>query len=228
MSDLFPSRWPAKHPDRIQVYTFGTPNGRKLTVALEEMELPYEVHIIDILKGDQFDPEYLRINPNGKIPSIVDPNGPGGAPIAFMESAAILQYLGDKSGKLLPTEPAARWETIQWLTFQVAHIGPMLGQFGHFFKFAKGKTDSYGEERYGAEAKRLLGVLDKRLAGRDFLMGEQYTVADVATFPWIRGLQFYEAEAYLDYASFTNVEPWVQRCLARPKTAAGYEAASKQ
>lgn len=226
MTDLFPSRWPVAHPDRIQLYAFGTPNGRKITIALEEMELPYELHVVNIMKGEQSDPEYLRVNPNAKIPSIVDPDGPGGEPIAIMESGAILQYLGEKSGKLLPSDPAGRWAAIQWVNFQVASVGPMLGQFGHFFKFAKGKTDGYGEERYRNETKRLLGVLDRQLEGRDFLIGD-YSIADVATFPWIKGLAWYEALDAVDYASFTNVEPWVERCLARPKTAVGYDATDK-
>lgn len=226
MSATFPSRWPAKNPDHIQAYTFGTPNGRKLTIALEEMELPYDLHTINILKDDQFDPEFVRINPNSKIPAMLDPHGPNDEPIALMESAVILQYLAEKTGKLIPSDAAGRWETLQWLAFQIASVGPMFGQFGHFYMFAKGKTDSYGEERYTKETKRLLGVLDARLADRPFLVGDTYTIADVATFPWVRGIEFYKAEEHLDYASYANVEPWVQRCLARPKTAAGYDVFS--
>lgn len=227
MSDLFPKRWPAQHPDRIQLYSLATPNGRKIGIALEEMALPYEAHRIDIMAGDQFDEDYTKLNPNSKIPTIVDPNGPGGEPIALMESGAILLYLAEKSGKFLPSDARLRWETIQWLTFQLANVGPLFGQFGHFFKFAKDKTsDTYAVERYTTEAKRLLGVVDRRLEGRTFLVGETYTIADMATAPWVRAIEFYEGEDALDYASFANVEPWVKRCLERPKTAAGLKVTS--
>jgi len=180
------------------------------------MELPYEPHRVDILAGDQHEPEYLRINPNGKIPSILDPHGPGDQPIAMMESGAILIYLAEKSGRLLSADAVERLETIQWLFFQMAHIGPMFGQFGHFFKFAKGKTDDYGVKRYGAETTRLLGVLNKRLNGRSFLVGETLSIADVATVPWINGLDFYEGKDYVEYDHFENVIAWVARCMARP------------
>lgn len=214
---LFPKRWPPQHPGRIQLYSFGTPNGRKVSIALEEMELPYEAHRIDILVGDQLDEDYVRINPNSKIPTIVDPSGPSGEPIAIMESGAILLYLAEKTGKLLPAEPALRWEAIQWLFFQMASVGPYFGQFGHFFKFARDKTsDEYALERYANETKRLLGVLDRRLEGREFLVGGALTVADVATVPWIKGLEFYGSEERLELARFTNVLAWVERCWSRP------------
>ncbi|MEZ4235235.1 MAG: glutathione S-transferase N-terminal domain-containing protein [Myxococcota bacterium] len=220
-----PFRWPApwapKHPDRIQLYSMATPNGQKVGVALEELGLPYELHRIDITKGDQHDEEYLRINPNGKIPSIVDPHGPAG-PLPLMESAVILNYLARKGGGLLPDDERLYWETQQWLSFQIASVGPMFGQFGHFFAFARDKTsDTYALERYTAEVRRLLGVLDRRLSGRTFLVGEQFTIADVATFPWIAGLSFYKAQDHLGYAEFAHVVAFVERCLARPAVQRG-------
>lgn len=225
-ASIFPSRWAPEHPDRIQLYSLATPNGQKIGVALEEMELAYEPHRIS-LDGDQFDPEFVAINPNSKIPAIIDPAGPGGAPIAVMESGAILMYLAQKSGKLLPADERLRWETIQWLFFQMASVGPMFGQFGHFYKFARDKTsDDYGVKRYTAEAKRLLGVLDARLEGRQYLVGDQYTIADVATFPWMMALDFYEGKEAVEYRSFANVEPWVQRCAARPASARGLKVNS--
>ncbi len=219
-TDLFPSHWPPAHPDRIQLYSLATPNGQKAAIALEEMELPYEAHRIDIMAGDQFDPEFVRLNPNSKIPTLLDPNGPGGEPITIMESGAILHYLARRTGKLLPTDPRGENEVLQWLFFQVGHVGPMLGQFGHFYKFAKDKTDDYGEKRYGAEVTRLLGVIEARLEGRDFLVGD-FTVADIATVPWITALDFYEGKDYVGYADFPRVDAWVQRVLARPAVQRG-------
>ncbi len=221
-TDLFPSRWPPAHPDRIQLYSLATPNGKKAAIALEEVGLPYEAHRINIMAGDQFDPEFVRLNPNSKIPTLLDPNGPGGEPIAIMESGAILHYLARRTGKLLPTDPRGENEVLQWLFFQVGHVGPMLGQFGHFYKFAKGKTDDYGQKRYGAEVTRLLGVIEKRLADRDYLVGE-YTIADIATVPWIAALDFYEGKHYVGYADFPRVDAWVQRVLARPAVQRGLE-----
>ena len=213
----YPARWSPNHPDRIQLYSLATPNGQKIAIALEELGLPYEAHTIDIMSGDQFDPEYLRINPNGKIPSIVDPDGPGGAPIALMESGAILLYLAEKTGRLLPDDPALRWEATQWLFFQMASVGPMFGQFGHFNKFAKGKTsDEYAIERYTKEAKRLLQVLETRLEGREYLAGGELTVADIATVPWIQALDFYEGKERLRYSELERVPAWVERCWSRP------------
>ncbi|MEM6995965.1 MAG: glutathione S-transferase N-terminal domain-containing protein, partial [Myxococcota bacterium] len=193
----FPSRWAPEHPDRIQLYSLPTPNGQKAGIVLEELGLPYEAHRIDIMAGDQFDPEYVAINPNSKIPSIIDPNGPGGKKIALMESAAILLYLSEKAGGALnPAEH--RWETLEWLSFQIASVGPFFGQFGHFHKFARDKTtDDYALKRYTAEAKRLLGVLNARLEGRAYLVGETFTIADIATFPWVKALNFYEGKEAL-------------------------------
>ncbi|MCB9539349.1 MAG: glutathione S-transferase N-terminal domain-containing protein [Myxococcales bacterium] len=221
-TDLFPSRWPPAHPDRIQLYSLATPNGKKAGIALEEVGLPYEAHRIDIMEGDQFDPEFVRLNPNSKIPTLLDPNGPGGEPIAIMESGAILHYLARRTGKLLPTDPRGENEVLQWVFFQVGHVGPMFGQFGHFYKFAKGKTDDYGQKRYGAEVTRLLGVIEARLEDRDYLVGE-YTIADIATVPWITSLEFYEGKDYVGYADFPRVDAWVQRVLARPAVQRGLE-----
>lgn len=213
---LFPSRWPAKHPDRLQLYAMATPNGQKPRIALEELELPYEYHHLDIMKGDQHDPEYLLINPNGKIPSLVDPQ----AGVRIMESGAILHYLARKTGRLMPTDPKGENEVLQWLFFQVGSVGPMFGQFGHFFKYAKGKTDLYGEQRYGKEVTRLLGVLDHRLADREWLVGD-YSVADIATVPWVKGLAYYGGEDFVEYPRFTNVHAWVARFSERPAVVRG-------
>lgn len=223
MTISFPTEWPAKHPERIQLYSLATPNGKKAGVMLEESELPYEAHKINIMAGDQFKPGFVAVNPNSKIPCMIDPDGPGGKPHALMESGAMLIYLAEKSGRLFPTEPIARSETLQWLFFQMASIGPMIGQFGHFFKFAKGKTDDYGANRYSAEAKRLLAVLENRLSKHEYLAADEYTIADIATFPWITALDFYEAKEHLEYASFPSVQAWVQRCLDRPAVQRGVE-----
>lgn len=224
----FPRRWPPRHPERLQLYSLPTPNGQKIGVALEELGLPYEAHRIDIGAGDQFDEDYVAINPNSKIPSIIDPHGPGGRPIAIMESGAILMYLSEKTGRLTPRDGALRWETIQWLFFQVASVGPFFGQFGHFYKFARDRTsDDYGIERYAAEARRLLGVLDRRLEGREYLVGDQYTIADIATFPWVMALDFYQGKDFLGYGSFANVEPWVRRCATRPAAARGLKVCTR-
>ncbi len=213
--EIFPPRWAPKHPDRIQLYSVATPNGQKAGIALEELGLPYEAHRINILEDDQHDPAYLKVNPNAKIPSIIDPEGPGGEPIALMESGAILLYLADKAGGLISKDPRERQETIQWLFFQMASVGPMFGQYGHFAKFAKGKTDTYGEERYGKETKRLLGVLDERLRGREYLVGSALSIADVATAPWVNALDFYGVKDAVDFGSFENVIGWVERFNAR-------------
>ncbi|MEL6183465.1 MAG: glutathione S-transferase N-terminal domain-containing protein [Myxococcota bacterium] len=213
------AKWPIQHPDRLQLYTLGTPNGQKPVIALEELELPYELHKVNIMDGDQFLPEYVAINPNSKIPSLVDPDGP----LKIMESAAILIHLGRKTGRLLGSGPTEENHTLQWLFFQVGHIGPMFGQFGHFYKFAKGKTDTYGEERYGKEVSRLLGVLDRQLDEREYLTGE-FSMADIATVPWINALDFYEGKAAVKYDEFKNVHAWVERFMARPAVTRALEA----
>ncbi|MEM7565978.1 MAG: glutathione S-transferase N-terminal domain-containing protein [Pseudomonadota bacterium] len=212
---------PPQHPERLQLYSFPTPNGVKASIALEEIGLPYEAHLIAL--NETTEPPFLALNPNNKIPAIIDPDGPGGKPLALWESGAILLYLAEKTGKLLPEDPARRHETVQWLMFQMGGVGPMFGQFGHFFKFAADKiTDDYPTKRYQAEAKRLLGVLEQRLDGREFIMDGDYTIADIAIFPWIRGARiFYGAEEALDFASFPKTLAWAERCEARPASQTG-------
>src|SRR3954465_9661803 len=193
MADLssFPitRRWPAEHPDRLQLYSLNTPNGVKASIMLEEIGLPSEPHLIDIGKNETWTPEYLSLNPNGKIPAILDPDGPGGRPLALFESGAILLYLAEKTGRLIPADPAGRYETIQWVMFQIGGVGPMFGQVGFFHKFAgKEFEDKRPRDRYVGEAKRLLGVLEGRLAGRAWTMGDAFTIADIAIFPWLRNL----------------------------------------
>jgi GST-like protein len=227
MSDLssFPitRRWPAAHPALLQLYSLPTPNGVKVSIMLEEIGLPYEVHLIDIGKNETFTPEYASLNLNSKIPSILDPDGPGGKPLALSESGAILLYLAEKTGQLLPADPALRYETIQWVFFQMAAVGPIFGQVGFFHKFAgKEYEDKRPLQRYVNESKRLLGVLDARLAGRDWIMGEDYTIADIALVGWVRNMPgFYGAGELVDFDSFVNVNAWLQRCLARPAVQRG-------
>ena len=218
-------RWPAEHPERIQLYSLNTPNGVKVSIMLEETGLPYEPHLVDIMKDESHTPVFLSLNPNGKIPAIIDPAGPGGRPLGLFESGAILLYLADKTGKFIPAEPARRWEAIQWVFFQMASIGPMFGQVGFFNKFAgKEIADKRPLERYVAESKRLLGVLDTRLDGRSWIMGDDYTIADIATIGWVRNLiTFYEARELVGYDSFKNVVAWLDRGLARPAVKRGLE-----
>lgn len=216
-STWFPSRWPASDPDVIQLYSLATPNGQKVSIALEEMGLSYEAHLIDITKDDQFHPDYLRLSPNSKIPTLLDPHGPEDESVILMESVAILIYLADKTGMLLPQNYLARMEHLQWLFFQAAHIGPMFGQFGHFHVYAKDKTsDSYGSERYTKETRRLLKVLDERLAGRKHLMGENYSIVDIATLPWVDCLsEFYKAGEHLQLSEFSHVLRWQEHIHTR-------------
>ena len=227
MSDLsaFPiaRRWPARHPDRLQLYSLPTPNGVKVSIMLEEIGLPYEVHLVDFNKDDQKTPEFLSLNPNGKIPAIIDPDGPGGQPLPLFESGAILQYLAEKTGRLLPQDPARRYQTIQWVYFQMGGIGPMFGQVGFFHKFAgKDYEDKRPRERYVAESRRLLAVLDARLARRAWLMGDSYTIADMAVFPWVRNLiSFYGAADLVGMGEFPHVTRALEAFLARPAVARG-------
>lgn len=227
MSDLsaFPiaTRWPAQHPERIQLYSLNTPNGVKVSIMLEETGLAYEPHLVDIMKNESHLPEFRSLNPNGKIPAMIDPDGPGGAPLPLFESGAILLYLAEKTGKFLSSEPALRWETIQWLFFQMAAIGPMFGQLGYFNKFAgKSIADKRPLERYVAESRRLLEVLDARLQGREWLMGEHYTIVDIATIGWVRNLiTFYEAREIVGYDDLAHVPGWLERSLARPAVQRG-------
>ena len=211
-------KWPAQHPDRIQLYSFPTPNGIKVSAALEETGLPYEAHTVSFATDDQLTPEFISLNPNNKIPAIIDPKGPGGAPLALWESGAILIYLADKAGKLIPADPAKRMETIQWLMWQMGGVGPMFGQLGFFYKFAgKEIEDKRPLDRYAGETKRLLGVLDKRLEGRDWIMGDELTIADLATFPWVRTIPgFYEAGELVGFDGFANVKRVLDAFLARP------------
>jgi GSH-dependent disulfide-bond oxidoreductase len=227
MPDLstFPitKRWPAQHPDRLQLYSLPTPNGVKVSIMLEEIGLPYEPHLVDFNKDDQRTPEFLSLNPNGKIPAIIDPNGPGGEPLALWESGAILLYLSDKTGKLAPADPARRYETIQWVFFQMAFIGPMFGPVGYFHKFAgKDIPDKRPLERYRNEAKRLLGVLEARLSDRQSIMGNEYTIADISMLGWVRNLiEFYGARELVEFDSLQNVPAWLERGLARPAVQRG-------
>jgi GST-like protein len=214
------TRWPAQNPERLQLYSFPTPNGIKVSAMLEETGLAYEPHLVR-LSGDVTTPEFLSLNPNNKIPAIIDPDGPGGRPLPLFESGAILIYLAEKTGKLIPADAAGRYETIQWVMFQMAGVGPMFGQLGFFHKFAgREVADPLPRKRYADEARRLLAVLDGRLAGREWIMGEDYTIADVATWPWVRALDFYEAWELVGVDDFPNVGAWFERALARPASQA--------
>ena len=229
MSDLstFPitTRWPAKHPEKLQLYSLPTPNGVKVSIMLEEVGLPYEAHTINIGKNETWTPEFLSLNPNGKIPAILDPDGPDGKPLALWESGAILVYLAEKTGKLLPTDPARRLETLQWLFFQMAAVGPMFGQLGFFHKFAgKDYEDKRPRDRYRDESKRLLGVLEARLDGRHWIMGDEYTIADISLLGWVRNLVgFYGAGELVEYDTLKHVPVWLERGLARPAVQRGLE-----
>lgn len=222
MADLsmFPitSRWPAKNPDILQLYSAPTPNGVKVSIMLEETALPYEAHYIDIGQDETWGPEYLSLNPNGKIPAILDPGGPNGQPLALFESGAILVYLAEKTGKLLPADPAARYEAIQWVMWQMGGMGPMFGQLGFFHKFAgKDYEDKRPRDRYAKESARLIRVLETRLGGRDWIMGDEYTIADIAMLGWVRNLiGFYGAGELVQYDELKHVPRWLERGLARP------------
>src|SRR5947209_18930905 len=227
MTDLsaFPitKRWPATHPDRLQLYSLPTPNGVKVSIMLEEIGLPYEVHLVDFNKDDQKTPEFLSLNPNGKIPAILDPNGPGGKPLGLFESGAILQYLADKTGKLLPQDPARRYQTIQWVHFQMGGIGPMFGQVGFFHKFAgKDYADKRPLERYVNESKRLLGVMETRLAGRQWIMDDEFTIADISMLGWVRNqIGFDSARHLVAFDDLRDVAAWLACGLARPAVERG-------
>ena len=227
MSDLssFPvtKRWPASHPERIQLYASPTPNGVKVSIMLEETGLPYEPHLVDISKNESKDPAFVSLNPNGRIPAIIDPAGPGGSPIAVWESGAILIYLAEKTGQLLAKDPARRYQTLQWLMFQMGGIGPMFGQLGFFHKFAgRDYADTRPRDRYVAESARLLGVLDQHLQDRDWMMGQDYSIADIALFPWVRNLVgFYEAGELVQFERFANVRRVLDAFLARPAVQRG-------
>lgn len=227
MTDLtsFPitRKWPARHPDRIQLYSLPTPNGVKVSIMLEETALPYEPHRVSFETNDQMSAEFRSLNPNNKIPAIIDPHGPDGNPLPLFESGAILVYLADKTRQFMPQDLAGRYQTLQWLMFQMGGIGPMFGQVGFFNKFAgKDYEDKRPRDRYVAEAKRLLGVLNLRLADRAWIMGDAYTIADIATFPWVRNLiGFYEAGELVGIADFPHVTRALDAFLARPAVRAG-------
>ncbi|MCM3605967.1 glutathione S-transferase N-terminal domain-containing protein [Cupriavidus pauculus] len=211
-------KWPAQHPDRLQLYSLNTPNGIKVSLMLEETGLPYEPHLVRFDRNDQTSPEFLSLNPTNKIPAIIDPNGPGGKPLALWESGAILIYLAEKTGKFMSADPALRYETIQWVMFQMGSIGPMFGQVGFFHKFAgKDYEDKRPRDRYVAEAKRLLKVLNERLKGRQWIMGDDYTIADIATLPWVRNLLgFYDAGDLVGIDNFPEVQRVLAAFVARP------------
>jgi len=229
LSDLshFPvtARWPAQHPERIQLYSLNTPNGVKVSIMLEETGLAYEPHLVDITRDESHTPAFLSLNPNGKIPAIIDPDGPGGEPLALFESGAILLYLADKTGQFIPQDAARRWECIQWVFFQMASIGPMFGQVGYFNKFAGREiADKRPLDRYVAESQRLLEVLDARLQDRRWIMGDDYGIADIATLGWVDNLiTFYEARELVGYDRLAHVPAWLDRGLARPAVARGLQ-----
>jgi GST-like protein len=216
-------KWPAQHPDRLQLYSLPTPNGVKVSIMLEETGLPYEPHLVRFDQNDQMSPEFLALNPNNKIPAIIDPDGPNGEPLALWESGAILVYLAAKTGQLMPTDLAARYETLQWVMFQMGGIGPMFGQVGFFHKFAgREYEDKRPRDRYVQESTRLLRVLEQRLADHDWIMGDEYTIADIASFPWINNLVgFYGAGDLVGWANFPNVQRVLTAFLARPAVQRG-------
>jgi len=222
-------RWPAAHPDRIQLYSSPTPNGTKVSIALEELGLPYEAHYVDIWKNETFTPEFESLNPNGKIPSIIDPDGPGGKPIGLYESCAILIYLADKGGALISKDPVLRQETIAWLFFQAAHVGPFFGNLGYFYKYAgTAIEDKRPMERFANETARLLRVIEKRLEGRPWIMGDDFTVADIAILGWVDGtIRWYEAGPVIGWDELKNVPAWLERGLARPAVARGMKVPAK-
>ena len=221
-------RWPARHPDRLQLYSINSPNGVKVSIMLEETGLPYEPHLVKIGDGESQTGEFLSLNPNGKIPAMIDPDGPDGQPLGLAESGAILIYLAEKIGQLLPAGNR-RYETIQWVMWQMGHVGPMFGQVGFFYKFAGREwQDKRPLERYAAESKRLLKILDARLHGRTWIMGDEYTIADIALGGWVRNLvNYYEAAHLVDYDEVDDVHFWLDRWLARPAVQRGLKIPSK-
>ncbi len=234
MTDLssFPitRKWPARHPDRIQLYSLPTPNGVKVSIALEELGLPYEPHRVAFEDNDQLSSEFLSLNPNNKIPAIIDPQGPGGKPLALFESGAILVYLAEKTGRLIPQDAAGRYQALQWLMFQMGGIGPMFGQLGFFHKFAgKEYEDKRPRDRYVAEAKRLLGVLDRHLQGKQWVLGDEYGIADIAILPWVRNLVgFYAAADLVGFGEFRDVQRVLDAFVQRPAVVRGLEIPKKE
>lgn len=216
-------KWPPHHPDRLQLYSLPTPNGVKVSIMLEELGLPYEAHLVRFEGDEQLSPEFRSLNPYGKIPAILDPAGPDGRPLPLFESGAILTYLAEKCGRLLPSSGAVRYETLQWLMFQVGGLGPMFGQLGFFHKFAgRELEDKRPRDRYVAESRRVLKVLNERLSERAWLMGEEYTIADIAVFPWVRNLVgFYAAGELVGFGEFTHVQRALDAFVARPAVIKG-------
>ncbi|SEL22477.1 glutathione S-transferase [Roseateles sp. YR242] len=233
MTDLskFPitQKWPAQHPERLQLYSLPTPNGVKVSIFLEEVGLPYEPHLVSFQTNDQLTPAFLSLNPNNKIPAILDPDGPNGEPLALFESGAILVYLAEKTGQLLPKDPARRYETLQWVMFQMGGVGPMFGQLGFFHKFAgKEYEDKRPRDRYVAESKRLLGVLEQRMTGRGWIMGDDYTIADIAIWPWVNNLvTFYEAADLVGWGEFKEVQRVLKAFLARDAVQRGMNSPAR-
>lgn len=221
-------RWPAREPEKLQLYSLNTPNGVKVSIMLEEIGLAYEPHLVDFSKDDQRSPEFLSLNPNGKIPAIIDPAGPDGQAVALFESGAILVYLAEKTGKLLPVDVTRRWHTIQWVFFQMAAIGPMFGQVGYFYKFdGKDIADKRPLERYVAESQRLLGVIDERLDGRNWIMGDEYTIADISMIGTVHNMiTFYDARELVAFDRHANVVKWLDRALKRPAVQRGLQIPS--
>jgi GST-like protein len=222
-------RWPSKHPDRLQLYSLTTTNGVKASIMLEEIGLPYEAHYVDFGKKDQKSPEFMSLNPNGRIPAIIDPNGPDEKPLALFESGAILHYLAEKTGKLLPTDPARKWEALQWLHFQMSAIGPMFGQVGWFYRFdGKDIADKRPLQRYIDESKRLFEIVDARLDGRTWMMGDDYTIVDIAIVgPFWNFLTFYKAGDLVGFDNFKNAKSWYERMMARPAVQRGLTIPAK-
>jgi GSH-dependent disulfide-bond oxidoreductase len=210
---------------QLQLYTLATPNGQKVSVALEEMGLDYQAHTVNILMGEQFEDQFIKINPNSKIPALVDLEGDQGQPLNIMESGAILLYLAEKTGQFIPKDIPSRSRCLQWLFFQMGGIGPMFGQFGHFYRYAKDKCDHpYPLKRYSTEAQRLLGVLEKQLENNQFIAGPEYTIADMAIAPWVHCLShFYKADEILGLEKFENVNEWLQNFMSRPAVQTGME-----
>ena len=231
MADLsrFPitTRWKPEHPELLQLYSLNTPNGVKVGIMLEEIGLPYEPHLVDIAADESWTPEFLSLNPNGKIPAIIDPHGPDG-PLGLAESGAILIYLADKTGQLLPAGNR-RYETIQWVMWQMGHVGPMFGQVGFFHKFAGREwEDKRPLQRYADESKRLLEMLDARLEDRAWIMGDDYTIADIATAGWVRNfVNYYGAGDLVGYDRLRNVQAWLARWLERPAVQRGLQVTEK-
>ncbi|QIL79560.1 glutathione S-transferase [Diaphorobacter sp. HDW4A] len=223
--DAFPitRKWPAQHPERLQLYSLPTPNGVKVSIMLEEMGLPYEAHRVSFDTNDQLTPEFISLNPNNKIPAILDPNGPDDKPMALFESGAILVYLAGKNGKFMPKDDAGKFRTLQWLMFQMGGVGPMFGQVGFFNKFAgKAIEDKRPLERYVGESRRLLAVLDKQYAEHRWVAGDDYTIADIAILPWVRNIiGFYEAGELVGFKDFTHLARALETFLKRPAVQRG-------